>query len=366
MLCCKAGCPELKKIAFIISSNTAGGAERVIVALANQAVKMGNEPEVIILTKKPHFNKIDEKIPVFEPEIKLGSNLGRLVSIFRLFHWLRSRLKESQAQHILCFGGKYNSFVLMSSLWLNKNVFVSDRSRPGISYGRFIDLLNKMMYRKAHGVIAQTEKAKEVVSNNTKHKNIRVIPNPFNQIDNNDLGIGNEERMILSVGRFIASKHQDWLVDYFIQINNTAWKLCFLGDGQHQEAVKEKSRTSTLADHIKFEGNRTDVDNWYQKASVFAFTSTSEGFPNALGEAMAHGCACISFDCVAGPSELIDDGVNGFLIPEGDHALYVQRLQQLMEDEELRIRFGKNAMEKMKQFSIDKIAKQYLDFILES
>src|SRR5690606_30500414 len=143
----------------------------------------------------------------------------------------------------------------------------------------------------------------------------------------------------------------------FIQINNTSWKLCFLGDGQHQVAVKEKSRTSTLVDHIKFEGNRPDVDTWYQKSSVFAFTSTSEGFPNALGEAMAHGCACISFDCVAGPSELIDDGVNGFLIPEGDHALYVQRLKQLMVVEELRIRFGKNAMEKMKQFNNSKIAK---------
>jgi GalNAc-alpha-(1->4)-GalNAc-alpha-(1->3)-diNAcBac-PP-undecaprenol alpha-1,4-N-acetyl-D-galactosaminyltransferase len=80
---------------------------------------------------------------------------------------------------------------------------------------------------------------------------------------------------------------------------------------------------------------------------------------------MAAGCACIAYDCIAGPSDIIDDGVNGFLIPEGDHELYKEKLKLLMEDKGLRERFGKAAREKMKQFDAEKITQRFLDFMLE-
>jgi GalNAc-alpha-(1->4)-GalNAc-alpha-(1->3)-diNAcBac-PP-undecaprenol alpha-1,4-N-acetyl-D-galactosaminyltransferase len=78
---------------------------------------------------------------------------------------------------------------------------------------------------------------------------------------------------------------------------------------------------------------------------------------------MSAGLAVIAYDCVAGPSDLIDDGHNGFLIPEGEDALYLQRLQALMADEALRVRLGKNAQQKMARFRPEQIAKQYLSFL---
>ena len=81
---------------------------------------------------------------------------------------------------------------------------------------------------------------------------------------------------------------------------------------------------------------------------------------------MAAGCACISFDCEAGPSELIDDGINGFLVPIGVHEQYKEKLQQLIDNDKLRRKFGNNAKEKMEKFRMDNIANQYLDFILTS
>ena len=69
---------------------------------------------------------------------------------------------------------------------------------------------------------------------------------------------------------------------------------------------------------VKLLGNVSDIDSLYQKVQVFAFSSKSEGFPNALGEAMSAGLASIAYDCPAGPSDLIQHEQNGFLISIGD------------------------------------------------
>ena len=80
-------------------------------------------------------------------------------------------------------------------------------------------------------------------------------------------------------------------------------------------------------------------------------------------EAMAAGCACISFDCEAGPADLIDDERNGFLIKEMDHQDYKKKLKRLLEDEALREQFSLKAIEKVKQYSTDLIASRYLEFM---
>jgi glycosyltransferase involved in cell wall biosynthesis len=333
--------------------------ERVMVELADTLANF-HHINLISLTKGNSFYHTSKKVNVLEPEFNY-LNYNRLTYTLKTLWFIRKELQRIKPSAVLSFGGKYNSFVLLSGLGLRLNIYISDRSRPGISYGKFLDAINPMVYKLASGIVAQTEIAKEVAYKSCRHTNIKVIGNPIRKIANSS---GQRKRIILNVGRFIKSKHQDWLVDYFESINTNKWQLVFLGKGSQLREVQFRANKSALAKQINFAGNVKDVDTYYNKASIFAFTSTSEGFPNALGEAMAAGCACISFDCEAGPADLIDDGENGFLVPVGDHKLYKERLQQLTNNEELRIRFGKKAQEKMKQFRVEKIAKEYLDFIL--
>ena len=272
-------------------------------------------------------------------------------------------LKAIGPSNVLSFGGKYNAFVLLAAFGINNRIFVSDRSKPTISYGFALDILNPIVYRLARGIICQTNISKQVQWRRTKHTNIRVIPNPVRVISPR---IAAKENRILNVGRFIGTKHQDLLVGYFDETKTDDWQLDFLGEGPHLERVKALGKSATKSDSITFYNNTKSIEDYYDRSAIFAFTSSSEGFPNALAEAMQAGCACLSFDCEAGPADLIEDGVSGFLIPLGNHALYKEKLQLLVDDPRLCKELGIAAHNRMRVFRVEKIGEAYLDFMIHS
>lgn len=345
-------------IALIIPSFTAGGAERVMATLANH---FQNKDEVqvhlIVLTGGPLYYELDKDITVHQPAFDY-KKFGRFTFTLKILFFLRQTLRHIKPQAALSFGGKYNAFVLLASLGLGIKTFISERSRPGISYGRFLDVINPWVYRWATGIIAQTKKAEHYLFQKTKHPNITVIGNPIKTFNLPSL---TKKNVILNVGRFIETKNQLLLVRYFNEVAFGDWELWFLGEGPMLNLVREQAAQSPKASAIHFFENQKDIEKFYQEAAVFAFTSASEGFPNALGEAMGAGCACISFDCTAGPSDLIDDGENGFLIPLADDNLYQQKLLLLMRDKEVRHQLGVSAQEKIKQFASAAIASHYFN-----
>jgi len=115
-----------------------------------------------------------------------------------------------------------------------------------------------------------------------------------------------------------------------------------------------------MQDKIKFLGFKKNVDAYLSRSSIFAFTSESEGYPNALLEAMCSGLACISFDCLAGPSDMIINGENGFLVEMNNILDYQQKLEQLMNDKALRDKFSNKALELNLSHNPDLIMKNFI------
>lgn len=351
----------MRKVALILPGISSGGSERVMIELVwYLSVRNDIEVSLISLTKGEIFFKLPQNINYLEPGF-YHRNYNRFVFTLKTFLFLRNKLKEINPFSLISFGGKYNSFVLLASLGLKINTFISDRSRPSISYGRFLDLINKVLYLKANGIIAQTNRAKDTHLSILQHSNIRVIGNPIRSIQGTNF---KRENIILNVGRFIKSKNQHLLLRYFSEIENKNWRLVFVGDGEELNNVKIKAIELGLNNKVDFPGIVKNINEYYLRSKIFAFTSSSEGFPNALGEAMSAGCACISFDCEAGPSDLIDDGKNGYLIERMNHNDYKEKLQRLMTDEKLRLEFVMKAKVKIEEFSIEKIGKKYVDFIM--
>lgn len=354
------------KITCIIHSLEIGGMERVMSILLNDFVQREQVVVTLLLIGRDRVVEfdLDKNIQIIKPEFTFD-HTKRNWSTLKTMWFIRTNIQRIQPDCILSFGEMWNNLVLVSLKGKKNKVYISDRSQPNKNLGRLHNTLRNQLYPSASGFIAQTSQAATIAKNNNWNKNITIIGNPIRVLDLPEV---EKENMVLTLGRLIPTKNVDQLINIFSNINNPDWRLQVVGGnakqlnllGQYTTQVETLGKTK----QIKLLGEQKDVEYYLAKSKIFAFMSTSEGFPNALGEAMAAGCACIAYDCVAGPADIIDDGVSGFLIPLEDHQLYQKRLSELMADEDLRLRFGKAAVEKMKRFSSGKITQRYLDFIL--
>ncbi len=358
-----------KKICLVIPSLQPGGMERVMSELSEYFCKQPDtEVHLVMYGINPTiFYSIPSALHIHQPQWKFD-NSKRVWHTIKRMSYLRTTIKKIAPTTILSFGEYWNSFVLIALCGLNFPVFVSDRCQPDKSLGALHNKLRGWLYPKATGVIAQTNVAKEIYLKQFHHTNICVIGNPIRAIKQTNELDDAKENIVLSVGRLIASKHHDILIDIFLKINMPDWKLVIAGgDAIKQKGMArltEKIVNANAVDKVILTGNISNVEEWYLKSKVFAFTSSSEGFPNVLGEAMSAELPAVSFDCVAGPADMITDGVNGYLIPLFDSTSFEQKLKQLMINESLRTQLGRKAKETIKTFSVDIIASQFYNTIL--
>jgi glycosyltransferase involved in cell wall biosynthesis len=354
---------DKKKLCLLIHSLQAGGMERVMSELARYfCQKEGIEVHIVLYGRRPEiFYNIPNNLVVHRPDFEFNNKFRRIATIRRLL-FLRKTVCSIKPDSLLSFGEYWNSFVLLALLGLPYPVFISDRCSPKKKFGTLHTLLRRILYPRAKGVIAQTEKAKKLYTSQFKHNNIYVIGNPIRQPVAKSSGI-ERENIVLTVGRLIQSKHHDKLIELFAGLSFPGWKLVIVGDDALKQCnsikLKELVQKLNAEDRVILTGKQTDVESYYLRSKIFAFTSSSEGFPNVIGEAMSAGIPVIAFDCVAGPSEMIEDGVTGYLISLFDYDTFKERLISLMLDEHLRQALGFNSQKKIAEFSSEIIGEKY-------
>lgn len=313
------------------------------------------------------FYPIPDNLIVHKPVFEFD-NSKRTWNTIKTLWFLRLKIKEIQPDTILSFGELWNNFVLLATLGLKKPVFVSDRCQPDKCLGTFHNSLRKWLYPKAAGVICQTEKAKDIYSKMFNHSNVVVIGNPIREVESNNAI--KQENIILSVGRLIQSKNHDELIKIFSQIDAHDWKLIIVGDDalkqNNKQRLKKLVHDLGIDDRVELTGNRKDVETFYIRARIFAFTSSSEGFPNVVGEAMSAGLPVIAYDCVAGPSDLIENEKTGYLIKLHDISSFKNGLEKLVKDEGLREAFGNQGKLKIQNFSAQNISQEFEKVILNA
>lgn len=174
-----------------------------------------------------------------------------------------------------------------------------------------------------------------------------------------------QQKRILTIGRIEYQKGYDKLINIAKVIAGECkdWSWDIYGDGLEIEKLKERIAKEGLNNFIHLKGKSKAIDEIYSNYSIFALTSRYEGMPLVLLEAYAHHLPMISFDCDCGPSEIIRDCENGFLIPCYDECGYAIKLLELIKDEKLRIDFSNNSNLSVREFDLDYILNQWMELI---
>ncbi|MFT4646685.1 MAG: GalNAc-alpha-(1-_4)-GalNAc-alpha-(1-_3)-diNAcBac-PP-undecaprenol alpha-1,4-N-acetyl-D-galactosaminyltransferase [Planctomycetota bacterium] len=347
------------KIAFLISSLNAGGAERVVSLLANE-LSLTKDIVIITLSKGEPFYKLNDSITIKQLGVlNSGTNpLKSIVSNLVLIYKITSLIKSLRIKSLICFMTTSNILGIISGKFLsNINVTISERANPNFEDVGYWNFLRRKTYKLADRLVVQSEEISNYFKSIVDERKISIIPNPIKIVDSNK---NKKEKIILTVGRVDANKNQEQIIKSFSRVKQEGWKLIICGDGSLLSKLKNLVIALNMNDAVEFKGIVKNIEKQYERASIFAFSSLSEGFPNVLLEAMNYGCACISTDCPTGPSMLIKNKVNGFLIPLADEVSYTNHLQKLIDDEKNRNIFVSNAKSGLEHYSLNKVAEQWI------
>jgi len=173
--------------------------------------------------------------------------------------------------------------------------------------------------------------------------------------------------MILSVGRLGIEKGHDLLIRAFAAAEGAqkGWDMTILGEGNERLNLERLISGLGLTASVHLPGIVKEPAEWMQKTSLFVLTSRYEGFPNALLEAMACGCAVIATDCPSAPAEIINNDINGLLVPAEDVTALSNAMQKIIDDESLRQRLGVQALKVKTTFSQETIMAKW-DALIEN
>lgn len=190
--------------------------------------------------------------------------------------------------------------------------------------------------------------------------NIMVIPNAISGIPAGTALLANKK--VIAVGRYTYQKGFERLVDawHLLASRFPDWNLVIIGDGEERPLLEQRIRSYGLERQVTLTRPTQEIGKVYQEASILASSSRYEGLPMVLLEAQAFGLPIVAFQCKCGPKDIVSDGMNGYLVPEGDTAGMAQRLEILMKDEALRKRMGLKAKESALRFNEEVIMKKWM------
>lgn len=356
-----------KKVWFYSGDITnSGGTERVAITIANQLNKR-EEFQVSFLSlvekkKTPAF-EIDSTVKrhtIYDHEVR------GITHIFGIIHRTRKLVKKNQVDILIDIDGILEMYTI-PALAFTKTKIVSWEhynfyQNPVVPYRKYT---RRMAARWADAIVTLTEEDKKYYCDNLNIRcSIQAIYNPV-MPKNIDKGYNIDAKMILSAGRLTYQKGFDLLIDIadmFLK-KYPDWKWVVLGEGEDREFLESEICKKKLKEQLLLPGNVDNIDEYYVESAMFVMTSRFEGLPMTLLETKPFQLPLVSFDCKTGPSELIEDGVNGYLIQEGHKEEMAEKIELLINHPDIRIGFSHNATNKMERFDLQIILDKWVKLL---
>lgn len=197
--------------------------------------------------------------------------------------------------------------------------------------------------------------------NEWNFNNLLVIPNPLSFYPEASQKSNLENLKVLAVGKQSYQKGYDRLLKSWKLVieKHPNWMLDIYGSFDKKQDLKQLAVDLRISESINFHKPTKQIAAKYAEASIYVMSSRYEGFGMVLIEAMAYGVPCISFDCPYGPSDIIQEDEDGYLVANGDTLAFAEKINTLIEDNSRRKKMGANAYKNVQRYHVKPIALQW-------
>lgn len=368
----------MRIVYYLPSLYAPGGLERIITFKANYFAEHFSGYEVYIITseqigKKPHFplsskvKHIDINVPFDWPFNQ--SRLYKLLKYPFRYYQFRKRLTQLLI--------KIHPDITLSTIRrelqfihripdgsIKIGEFHVTRHAYGIEQSFFLkkmiqNIWAKKLLKNIHQLNQFVVLTSEEASFWPELSNITVIPNPittpFKQQSDCIL------HQVIASGRYVSQKGFDLLIEawHIVTQQHPSWKLYIYGDGSLRSTLQQRIDELKMNETCFLEHTVPNIEDKYSKSSIFVLSSRFEGFGMVITEAMSCGVPAISFACSCGPRDIIQDGIDGLLVENGNISELAAKISYLIEHEDIRKGMGQLAYIHSERFKMEQIAQQW-------
>ena len=362
------------KICYILTrSDTVGGVQIHVKNFSKMMNEKMHEAHILVGGKGPYYEQlVNEGHNVYSINFlrKEINPIYDFIALIELIICLRKIKPEIVSTHSSKAGvlGRLACRILTIPV-----IFTAH----GWAFTEGVSSLKQFFYSKIEGLMAiitdriitvsnydlELALQKEIAQN---HK-MRCVHNGMPEISDQYLSDMDSEKIkICMVARFDLQKDHATLLSSLSEIKHLNWELDFLGDGPLLDSMKKYAKENEIQDRVNFLGQISDVESYLSKSQIFTLISNWEGLPRSIIEAMRSGLPIIASD-VAGVSELVKDGINGYLIPRKDIKTLTKRLESMIRDEEQRLNMAKQSRKKYKEgFTMEKTFEKTFELYIQA
>jgi glycosyltransferase involved in cell wall biosynthesis len=360
-----------KKVALYTPNLHGGGAQRVIVNLANAFSDLTIETDLVVANYSgPYRRNIGTNV-----NVKKLNSTRAFTSLPGLIEYLR-RVEPSVLVSTLMYANVLAAAAHFLSGSKSKLVLRETNSISG-SYTQDITFKDRLVFSAAYGayrcadrVIALVESLSSEIQQvfGLSENKVQTIHNPvdlnrISKLQNEPVrDLKTEKQVLLGVGRLSRQKDFSTLLRAFARIHqrNTGMHLVILGEGEERPNLEALAKDLGINENVSLPGFVDNPFAYMSAADLFVLSSRSEGCPNVLIEAMACGTPVVSTDCPTGPDEILEGGKWGPLVPVGDDEALANAIMSTLEDPPVR---SDQLVDRARDFASEKIAQQYLDVV---
>ena len=379
------------KILFHINSLGKGGAEHVAALLAAYLQKAGDE--TVFATEWEEAEEYALPAGVRRADVGVSAQAAdkgrapenicaRLFHILCRIYRLRACIRRERPDIVLSFVKKANYRAALALFGKSIPLIISVRNDPKTDYGgRGKYWINRYMLRKAKGCVFQTPDAAAFFGEGFLSRS-RIIGNPIEDrfFETERAVPAKEAPRIVTIGRLTAQKNQllllrayDRALDVLRRAESGEERTLPVleiygadsGDGSREGLLSYIAKRE-LSELVFLKGTTEAPERALSRAALFALSSDYEGLPNALLEAMAVGVPCVSTDCpCGGPRMMIENGVNGWLVPVGDEVALSEAMLRLLTQTKAAEAMGQEAKKDAEALRADTVCKEWRAYIGE-